>query len=486
MTGPRSVSSGGVNEGTSTEPSTVIELAGAVRRGERSAVAATEAALERARIDAAAGAAGLNAFVAIDADLALEAAQRVDETVARGEDPGPLAGVPFGVKDLEDCAGLPTSHGSLLRRDDPPATADSVHVARLRAAGAVPIGKTAAPEFGTLNFTKTKLFGVTRNPWNPDRTPGGSSGGSAAAVSAGMVPFATASDGGGSTRIPAGFTGLVGHKASFGRIPSPGPDGSLTAVVGALTTTVADAARHLDVAAGPDDRDRVSLPEPGIRYESCIEDLAVTGLRTRWSTDLGFATVDSEVEALARAAAESLAATAQLAMEEGPVVLTDPVRTWLSSGSLDLWFSVSPDEHRDRADDLTAFSRYSLDQTVARTAPHIARDQRRRHQLALDVARLFDDIEVLLTPTTAVPAFDAAGPPRAEVEGQVVEGAMVTPFTMLANLCWNPSISVPAGVTADGLPVGLMITARRHRDDQCLRLARILEQVRPWPRLAPT
>jgi len=460
---------------------TVIELAQAVSRGERSAVEVTADALERIARDNI----ELNAFVAVDAELALDTARRVDEAVARGDDPGPLAGVPFGVKDLEDCAGFVTSQGSLLHVADPPVTTDSIHVARLRAAGAVPIGKTAAPEFGTLNFTKTKAWGITRNPWDPTRTPGGSSGGSAAAVGAGLVPLATASDGGGSTRIPAGFTGLVGHKPSYGRIPHPGPDGSQTSVYGALTTTVADAARHLDVVAGPHDADRTSLPSPATRYETAIEQLDVGGGRARWSADLGFAVVDPEVADIGRAAAEALAEAAGLDCDDEPVHLTDPVRTWLSSGSLDLWHSVTPDEYRTRPDDLTAFSRFSLDQTVSRTAPKIARDQQRRYQLTLDAAALFADVDVLLTPTTALAAFAAEGPPRGEVDGQLVEGAMVTPFTMLANLCWNPSISVPAGQTSDGLPVGLMITARRHRDDVCLRLARILEQIRPWPRLAP-
>src|ERR687894_792642 len=181
----------------------VIEVAEAVRRGERKAVEVLDDCL--ARIEA--GNEELNAFVHVDADLARREAQKVDEAVARGDDPGPLAGVPFGVKDLEDCGGMPTSHGSLLFKDRPPVESDSIHVARLRAAGAVPVGKTAAPEFGTVAFTSTKAWGVTRNPWNPERTPGGSSGGSAAAVAAGLVPFCTASDGGGSTRIPPPLCG---------------------------------------------------------------------------------------------------------------------------------------------------------------------------------------------------------------------------------------------------------------------------------------
>ena len=237
------------------------------------------------RIDA--GNDALNAFVHVDADLARRQAETVDERVARGEDPGPFAGVPMGVKDLEDCQGMPTSQGSLLFKGRGPVDADSVHVARLRAAGAVFVGKTAAPEFGIPCFTHTKAWGTTRNPWNPERTPGGSSGGSASAVAAGLVPCATASDGGGSTRIPAAFSGLVGMKPSYGRIPHPRPAPSQTAVFGLLTTTVADAARHLDVTSGPDDTDRATLPPPAIGYEAAIESLRVGGLRAAWSTRHG-------------------------------------------------------------------------------------------------------------------------------------------------------------------------------------------------------
>jgi len=164
----------------------------------------------------------LNAFVHVDADLALAEARVVDAAVRDGEPLGPLAGVPFGVKDLEDCAGMPTTKGSRWFAGGPPKTADSLHVGRLRAAGAIPIGKTAVPEFGAWAYTASPLLGVTRNPWDPSVTPGGSSGGSTAAVSVGTVPFGTASDGGGSIRTPAGFTGLVGLRASYGRIPTFG------------------------------------------------------------------------------------------------------------------------------------------------------------------------------------------------------------------------------------------------------------------------
>jgi aspartyl-tRNA(Asn)/glutamyl-tRNA(Gln) amidotransferase subunit A len=452
---------------------TTIEIADAVRRGERTAVDVLRAAQDAI----AEGNERLNAFVHLDWDLATEAASNVDDAIARGDDPGPLAGVPFGVKDLENCAGMPTTHGSLLFAGRGPVATDDLNVARLRAAGAVPVGKTAAPEFGTLNFTKTKVFGITRNPWDLSRTPGGSSGGSSAAVAAGLVPFCTASDGGGSTRIPAAFTGLVGHKPSHGRIPSPSPMGNQTAVQGSLTTTVADTARILDVLSGPDDRDRTSLPASDVRYEDAIESTEVRGLRARWSPDLGFASPDPELLAIAERAAHALADAAGLDLDDQPVKFSDPVRTWLSSGSISLWLNIEPDMWPAGADDFTIYVRRSLESTEDHTLPKYARMLQRRYELELECAALYDEIDVLLTPSTAVAAFAAEGPPP--------EGAMATPFTMLGNLCWNPATSVPAGIDRDGLPIGLQIQGRRHADDVCLRLARIFEQSNPWPRHAP-
>lgn len=451
-----------------------IEIATAVRQRERTA---TEV-LEQCLADVSVRNAPLNAFVHVDEGMARAAAADVDRRIAAGDDPGPFAGVPIGVKDLEDCAGMPTSHGSLAFKGRPAMEQDSVHVARLRAAGAVPIGKTAAPEFGTLSFTKTPAWGTTRNPWALDRTPGGSSGGSAAAVAGGLVPCATASDGGGSTRIPASFSGLVGMKPSHGRIPHPGPAGSQTAVFGLLTTTVADSARHLDITAGPDDRDRLSLPPATVGYEEAIEVLDVAGLRARWSLDLGFVEhVDEQVAAIAEAAALELATAAGLVVDELPVRLTDPVKTWMTAGAMDLWLGLEDGMWPHVADDLTHYSRDVLARTEEYPVSKFARAHRRRERLTLDVAELFAEVDLLLTPTTAVPAFAAGGPPPG--------GPMATPFTMLANLCWNPAISVPAGTTSEGLPVGLQITAARHRDEIPLRLARIWEQVRPWPRHAP-
>lgn len=460
---------------------TATAIAEDVRHGRRRAGDVLDACL--AAIEA--GNEALNAFVHLDEAIARAAADAVDIAVARGDDPGPLAGVPFGIKDLEDCAGMPSGHGSVPWSGEPPAEQDSVHVGRMRAAGAVPVGKTAAPEFGTLSFTKSKATGTTRNPWDLSRTPGGSSGGSAAAVAGGLVPLATASDGGGSTRIPASFSGLFGFKPSHGRIAKPSPQASQTSVTGVLTTTVVDAARHLDVAAGPHDADRLSLPPSGVRYETAIEELDVSGLRIGWSSDLGFAAVDPEVEGLAREAAGHLAAAAGADLVEVDVALTDPVKTWMSAGVVDLWLDLLPGMWPAAADDFTLYVRRVLEQTEAFPVSKYARALQRRVQLQADAAAVFAEVDVLLTPTTAVPAYAAEGPPPTEIAGRAVEGAMATPFTMLANLCWNPACSVPAAPTAEGLPVGLQVMGSRHADEVVLRLARLYEQARPWPRLAP-
>jgi aspartyl-tRNA(Asn)/glutamyl-tRNA(Gln) amidotransferase subunit A len=459
---------------------TVIETAEAVRRGEMKAVEVLDECL--AAISASND--SLNAFVHVDPDLARGAAEAVDDAVTRGHDPGPLAGVPFGIKDLEDCAGMPTSHGSLLYKGRPPVESDSVHVARLRRAGAVPVGKTAAPEFGVTAFTRTKAWGTTRNPWNRERTPGGSSGGSAAAVAAGMVPFCTASDGGGSTRIPAAFCSLVGLKASYGRIAHENAALSQTSVVGALTTNVADAARHLDVSAGPDDRDRASLPPPATRYERAIETLDVRGLKACWSLDLGFAVVDAEVGHICRTTAEALVEAAGLRLVERPFALTNAVKTWLTAGAVDLWQDLEPGMWPERAADFTGLVRASLERTQHWTLPRFAKALGYRRMLEEQVAGLFRDVDVLLLPTTATAAFAAEGPLPMQIDGRDASHCGPVPFTMLANLCWNPAVSVPAGFTAEGLPVGLQVVGRRHADDVVLRLARILEEARPWPRFA--
>lgn len=455
----------------------VLSIAQSVRRGERSAVSVLESCLAEIRERDP----DLNAFAFLCEDVAYAAAQAVDAAVARGEDPGLLGGVPFGVKDLEDCRGMKTTQGSVFLLDTPPKTEDSIHVARLRAAGAVPVGKTNAAEFGMDGATANRPYGVTRNPWKLEMTPGGSSGGSSAAVAVGMVPFATSTDGGGSTREPAAFTNLIGLKPSHGRIPKNGGFSNWS-VHGVLTRSVAETARCLDVTAGPDDLDRQSLPAVDYRYEEVIEQLDVGGLRAVFSPDHGYAVVDPEVVEIAAAAARRLIAAAGLVAVEEPFHPTNVLRHWAAI----MLHNIEQDFTEqgmlpDRFDELSDKVQFLL-RHMRERAPEInlKASWNAIYQLERDAAAFFRRNDLLMTPATACPPYPAAQVSVDVIDGRDATESGVEPFGMLANVCWNPSISVPAGFTASGLPVGLQITARRHRDDIALRLARILEQTQPW------
>ena len=402
-----------------------------------------------------------------------------------GEPLGPLAGVPFGVKDLEDCAGMPTTRGSRWYADAPPADRDDIHVARFRAAGAIPVGKTAAPEFGAFGYTASPLHGVTRNPWNTERTPGGSSGGTAASVAAGAIPFGTASDGGGSIRGPAASCGLPGLKPTYGRIPTFGVTRhAQNAVNFALATTVADTALLFDLAVGPDMRDRTSVPAPGITYATAIADLDVAGLRAAWSADLGFVTMDPEVEAITHRASDTLIEAAHLVDTGCDVQIDDFIRIYAFMESADQFVDV-PADWEDRLDELDPLVVGGWRRNRDVTLPQFAKVEAARQGLEMQVAALFDDIDVLITPTNPCPPFAAHGPMPTTIGGQRCHAGTAALLTMFANVANLPAITVPAGLTADGLPIGLMITARRHREDICLRLARIFEQAAPWPVHAP-
>lgn len=461
---------------------TVIETAEAVRGRRLTAEAAIAECLgeiERKNV-------GINAFVHLDAAAALAQARQLDVAIQRGAEPGPLAGVAFGIKDLgQPCAGMPTRNGSVFHRHDPPDMRDCVFIARLRQAGAIPIGKVATAEFGMDGVTHTLAHGTTRNPWAPALTPSGSSGGSSAAVSAGLVPFCTASDGGGSIRCPAGYTGTVGLKPSLGRIPRP--DGfSDRSVFGAITTTVADTARILDVAAGPDDHDRTSLPATVVRYEEAIEALDVRGLRVVWSPDLGFAPVTAEVASIVGHAAQRLIEAAGLtALDHRPRF----TNVYMAANIHMTHRFLAQLECRgvlpSREAELSPGPRWFVQRARECTAADLLMAQEKEKRLEQELADLFATADVLLTPCHACAAYAAEGPLPMTIDGKDASETHAEPFTMLANIGWNPSISVPAGLTTEGLPVGLLITVRRHRDEIALRLARILEQAAPWPRHPP-
>jgi Asp-tRNA(Asn)/Glu-tRNA(Gln) amidotransferase A subunit family amidase len=421
----------------------------------------------------------LNAFVAIRAEQAMDEAKLMAERIASGDDPGPLAGIPIGVKDLEDVKGLVTSFGSIPFKDNL-ALQDSVQVARLKVAGAIVVGKTNTPEFGFTGFTKNRLYGVTRNPWNKERTPGGSSGGSAAAVASGMVPLASGSDAGGSIRIPACYSGCFGLKPSNGRIPLAPMhllymSGVLT--FGPLSRTVNDAALYLDCVAGYHPSDPGSLPPPGISYLECLDKLPA-GLRIGFSPTLGYALVQEDVMALAERAVktfEDMGHTVEVWEGEIPEVS----QAWSDLTACDIYAQVHKDLENIRSEmgrTLVTF----LDYAKGLSVNDYVRIQEIRKNLNEALKEFFDRFDLLLTPTMPTEAFAAKGPPPSEINGHPIPILFAVAFTYPFNLSGHPAATVRTGLTKTGLPAGLQIIGARHRDDLVLQAAHAYEQARPW------
>lgn len=422
----------------------------------------------------------VNAFVAVRAEAAMEEARAMDEKIARREELGTLAGLPLGVKDLEDAAGLPTTHGSKPFKNHMP-EGDSVQVARLRAAGAIVLGKTNAPEFGYTGFTKNLLFGVTRSPWNLERTPGGSSGGSSAAIAGGIVPLATGSDGGGSVRIPACYVGCFGLKPTKGRIPLEPSLGMLewndTSVVGPLTRTVRDAAIYLDAAVGYHAADPDSLPHPGISYHAILERIPKK-LRIAFHPDFGNP-VQSDV---AREVARAVDVFKDLGHEI--TVINDPItdlgREWQRLGATQSYAQLYEILASHREDFGRAFAAGTMSAEHI-TWRHYGQAYRLRYQFNEWCRKIFERYDLLLTPTIATEAFGAAGPPFDTINGKPADRLKaVAGFTYPFNMSGHPGANVRAGLTDAGLPAGLQIVAERQREDLVLQAAYAYEQARPW------
>jgi aspartyl-tRNA(Asn)/glutamyl-tRNA(Gln) amidotransferase subunit A len=420
----------------------------------------------------------LNALCLVTADTAQAAAREAEIAVMKREPLGALHGVPVTLKDVLYTRGLRTTGGSRLFAELVPEE-DNVAVGRLKAAGAVILGKTNTSEFGHKALTDNPLFGVTRNPWNPALTPGGSSGGAAAAVASGLGPVGIGTDGGGSVRIPAAFCGLVGFKPSFGRVPqAPGfPGWDHLGHTGPLTRTVRDAAAVLDVIGGSDDRDRTSLPrEAGTYLDGC--DLDVRGLHVAWTADLGYAAVEERVlDICGNAAAEfeGLGCHVEV-VNPGWESPEDVFATIVAAQFYAAWGDELPAREGELDPSLVRFLRRGGAVTTRDYLSAMARANAYWQEVHTFLARF----DLLLTPTTAVAPFAlGAGVPR-EIAGQEVSRLGWMPFTYPFNLTGQPAISVPAGWTEDGLPVGLQIVGRRHADRTVLAAAAAFEVACPW------
>jgi aspartyl-tRNA(Asn)/glutamyl-tRNA(Gln) amidotransferase subunit A len=456
-----------------------IELAGMVRRRKVSPVEVVDAALRR--IDALNP--RLNAYVLVAAESARKEARAAERALMRrGARLGPLHGVPFSVKDLVITKGVRTTFGTPLYRDNVP-TEDAPMVDRLKAAGAILLGKTNTPTLGWIGATHNLLFGITRNPWHLDRTPGGSSGGASAAVAAGMGPIAVGTDGGGSIRIPASCTGIFGFKPSFGRLAVyPASVAWSLSHVGPLTRTVADAALVTSVCAGPDERDPYSLPAERVDYLKALKG-DLQGLRIAYTDDLGFAeVVDPEVAAVCARAARAfreLGARVEEVKPRWPA----PIEAWsqIFHGGI----AARLASFLDRRDQIDAGLLRIVEDTLKSAPTRYMQAWFDRLAWWQHPRALFDKYDLLLTPTIARPPFGVGLDHPSEIAGRPVSPWGWIPFTYPFNLTGQPAASVPAGFTKDGLPVGLQVVGRRFHDTLVLRASAAFERARPWAAAYP-
>jgi aspartyl-tRNA(Asn)/glutamyl-tRNA(Gln) amidotransferase subunit A len=449
-----------------------VELLALYRRRRLSPVEATEAVLARVeRFDPA-----VNAFCLVDAERALTAARASEARWHRGQPQGLLDGVPATIKDIVLTRGWPTLRGSRAIAPDQPWKEDAPATARLREHGAVLVGKTTTPEFGWKAVTDSALTGVTRNPWNLALTPGGSSGGAAAACALGMGALHLGTDGGGSIRIPASFSGIFGLKPSFGRVPAAplSPFGTV-AHLGPMTRCVADAALMLNVLALPDARDWLALPYDGRDYRVGLED-GVRGLRIAFSPDLGHAAVASEVARLVADAAQVFVELGARVEQVDPGFgdLSDVFRCHWYVGAANLLRGFSAEQHSGMDPGLQEIA---AEGAATSLMDHLAAVGR-RGDLGVALRRFHESFDLLLTPSVPIVAF-AAGQERPEPDRQRrwVDWA---PFSFPFNLSQQPAASVPCGLTAAGLPVGLQIVGPMHADALVLQAARAFESARPW------
>lgn len=420
----------------------------------------------------------VNAYCHLDAATALQHARDSEARWAKGEPKGALDGVPVGIKDNILVAGMPARFGSQLTANSP-APIDAPSVARLRENGAIILGKTAMPEFGWKPVGDSPLTGITRNPWDTRKTPGGSSSGGAAAVVLGMGSIQIGTDGGGSIRIPAAFTGCYGIKPTRARVPAwpPSPLGTL-GHVGPLTQCVADAALVMSVIAAPDSRDVYSWIAPGDDFQSSLED-SIRGLRIAYSPRLGYAKrIDPEVDAAVAMGARLFGDLGATIEQADPELSSDPVSIWST-----LWWACAAttlrpfgERVRNEADpELVKRARQGLETS----AVDVIEMQIKRAEISAVFARFFERYDLLVTPALPMPAFEAGQivPPSGDWGQEWIDWA---PFSYPFNLTQQPAASIPCGLTQAGLPIGLQIIGAVGADGLVLRASRAFEAARPY------
>jgi aspartyl-tRNA(Asn)/glutamyl-tRNA(Gln) amidotransferase subunit A len=430
----------------------------------------------------------LHAFCTPTPELARKTAKKIEKDIMAGKPVGPLAGVPVSIKDLVCTKGIKTVSGSWAYADFVP-DEDDVVVERLKDAGAVILGKTNVPEFGYSGVGHNPVFPTTRNPWNTNLTPGGSSAGSGAAVASGMGPFAIGSDGGGSVRIPSAHSGLYGMKASMGRVPLyPGvKDERYPGVssweslehIGPMARTVADAALMLSVIAGPDDRDRHTLPkEEGFDWMKSLKG-DLKGLKVAYTLDWGgYAPVDKRVRKIVTDAVKVFERDLGCKVEEANPGWSNPYEAFWGMVARETDLRGMRAMEKKLGEKMTPHVRDFL--KTEWTAEQFTDAMVQRKAVNNKTWRFMRKYDLLLTPTLAVPPFEVGIQGPTVIDGKEVEPFEWLHFTYPFNLTGQPAATAPAGWTDDGLPVGLQIIGRHLGDAMVLRASACFEAARPW------
>ena len=460
------------------------QIAERIRAGDLSPVEATEYFLGRiAKLDGT-----LNAFITVAGDQAVEAARAAEKRLAEGGDIPPLMGVPIGLKDLEMMAGMRSTMGSPALKDHVPET-DSVVAERVRASGAIILGKTSTPEIGISFNTTTDnpISGVCHNPWDLARTTAGSSGGSAAAVVSGMLPFATGSDGGGSIRIPASFCGVYGIKPSHGRVPRANgygePEPNQFAQSGPMTRDVRDAALLLSILSGPHPGDPNSLVHRSGINLATEREPDLNGVRIGWSPDFGYGVVDSDVSDTVLIALQKLLAFGAVVEEVELPLEAELIEHFWTIFSANAYAAFGHLKEQDPVE-LGPDGLEAMRMGAEVKGSDYARSVRRVADLKLKMSVVMKQYDFIASPTTSITAFDPNNRPE-EVDGRKFDGVYgYFPFTYVFNMTGQPAASVPAGLTG-GLPVGLQIAGRFGDDLGVLWLSTALEKVSPWTGIRP-
>jgi aspartyl-tRNA(Asn)/glutamyl-tRNA(Gln) amidotransferase subunit A len=457
-----------------------VDLAAAIRTRAVSPVEVTRATLDRIERSQPI----LNAFITVAGESAMTCAREAEAALTRGDPVGPLHGVPVAVKDLIPTAGIRTTWGSMIFRDHVPDT-DATVIARLKQAGAIIVGKTTTPEFGQQCLTEAPLFGRTRNAWRADRTSGGSSGGSAVAVAAGLVPLAVATDGGGSTRIPAACNGVVGFKQGLGVVPQEyAQDGfGNISYITPMTRTVADTALMLSVMAGADPRDPLTTGRPAWDFPAAAKPEGdLRGTRVAWRARLGN---DAVAASVLTACETALGVLADLGCDVTDLTapFENPESVWFVNNGSYRRAQFGHHLERHRAIMCPTFVR-QMDRVASYSAAELYEAIFARTRLYRQVQAWFDTADIVAMPTLSRPALpidqDFFGP--IEIDNQQVPNLRAAwyPYTMPFNLTGHPAISLPAGFDPAGMPLAIQLIARPGEDERLLRVAALFEAAHGW------